>query len=203
MVNEDGPWLPQTHGGLRFWPPIHISHPYYPSVEHELLDKALVSKYSDCTLAEPQQHEVDTSEAFPSERCPIGAYTVPGWPHPNRQLLYEYIHGEFKNDGAVANAQVLLIITDTDNLENTPHWQYTSRLIRERCALTTTENKELWTPVFVPLNYDAGLEQIHYTWGGVFVLEAFAMLFPYKTYIMWDHDAAPTSLWETAGLVSM
>ena len=165
MVNEEGPWLPQTHGGLRFWPPIHIPHPHYSSVEAELLEEALVSKYSDCTLAEPQQHEVDTSEAFPSERCPIGAYTVPSWPRPNRQCLYEYIHGEFKNDAAVANAQVVLIITDTEHLGNTPHWQYTSRLIRERCALTTTENRERWTPVFVPLNHDTGLEQIHYTWG--------------------------------------
>ncbi len=39
--------------------------------------------------------------------------------------------------------------------------------------------------------------------GGSFVLEALAMLFPDKTYIMWDHDAAPTSLWDVQDIAEL
>ena len=62
---------------------------------------------------------------------------------------------------------------------------------------------ELWTPIYIPLCNDTGLELIHYTWGGVYVLEALALLFPGIIHIMWDHDAAPTSLWEVQDLCTL
>ena len=59
-------------------------------------------------------------------------------------------------------------------------------------------DQETWTAVYVPLNSVSGLDKPHYVWGCVYVIEVLAMMAPTKTYMMWDHDAAPTCLWEVA-----
>ncbi len=133
-TREEGSWVPQIHGGLEYWPPIRPPHPRYISPEAELLDQALVSRYTDCLLGEPIEHEADTSEQFPSKSCPPGNYSYYPHPRPDRDRLYQFVHSEFKNGAAFANAQVFLVITDTDNVSSLAHWEYTSRLIRERYA---------------------------------------------------------------------
>ena len=59
---------------------------------------------------------------------------------------------------------------------------------------------ERWTAVFVPLNDNTGLGDVHYTWGATFFLEALMAISADKHYIVWDHDAAPVVLYEVQDL---
>ena len=57
-------------------------------------------------------------------------------------------------------------------------------------------SKEKWTVIYVPLNEATEMHRVHYTWGSPFVLEALVAADPFKHYVLWDHDAAPTVLYE-------
>ncbi len=159
-----------------------------------------MSRYGESTIDDPVSHLVDTSQQFPSEVHPEGTYWFPPSPEPDRSKLYQYVHSALFRDDAFAEANVILVLTDTRDIKGQEHWPHTARLIIERCRMVS-QHGELWTPIYIPLCNDTGLELIHYTWGGVYVLEALALLFPGKIHIMWDHDAAPTSLWEVQDVV--
>lgn len=50
---------------------------------------------------------------------------------------------------------------------------------------------------------DTGLDKVHYTWAGTFVLEALVYLFPNRHFILIDSDCVPTSLFEVEELVRL
>ena len=54
--------------------------------------------------------------------------------------------------------------------------------------------QEVTTAVHVPINASSGLDKVHFTWAGTFVLEALVYLFPDKHIVVIDTDCVPTSL---------
>ena len=63
--------------------------------------------------------------------------------------------------------------------------------------------QELTTAIHVPIDASSGLDKVHFTWAGTFVLEALVYLFPDKHIILIDTDCVPTSLFEVEELVRM
>ena len=63
--------------------------------------------------------------------------------------------------------------------------------------------QETTTAIHVPIDASSGLDKVHFTWAGTFVLEALVYLFPDKHIILIDTDCVPTSLFEVEELVRM
>ena len=63
--------------------------------------------------------------------------------------------------------------------------------------------QEITTAIHVPIDASSGLDKVHFTWAGTFVLEALVYLFPDKHIVLIDTDCAPTSLFEVEELVRM
>ena len=63
--------------------------------------------------------------------------------------------------------------------------------------------QEITTAIHVPIDASSGLDKVHFTWAGTFVLEAMVYLFPDKHIILIDTDCVPTSLFEVEELVRM
>lgn len=61
----------------------------------------------------------------------------------------------------------------------------------------------LLTAIYVPICPDTGLDQVHYTWAGAFVLEALCLVYPSVNFALSDSDCVPTSLFEVAELVNL
>ena len=61
--------------------------------------------------------------------------------------------------------------------------------------------QEITTAIHVPIDASSGLDKVHFTWAGTFVLEALVYLFPDKHIILIDADCVPTSLFEVEELV--
>ena len=120
---------------------------------------------------------------------------------PDRETLFRHL-APLSTDAAFSDAHTVVILTDTrpSTHKDLEFMQHTLRLLVERCALA---HQEKWTVLFVPLNLATGLEQVQYTWGGTYVLEMLAALFPDKHYILMDNDAAATTLWEVHELKSL
>ena len=63
--------------------------------------------------------------------------------------------------------------------------------------------QKITTAIHVPIDASSGLDKVHFTWAGTFVLEALVYLFPDKHIILIDTDCVPTSLFEVEELVRM
>ena len=59
---------------------------------------------------------------------------------------------------------------------------------------------ELCDLIFVPIGPEAGLEHVHPTWAGTFVLSALVFLFPGIHFVLLDSDCVPVTLFEVADL---
>ncbi len=104
-----------------------------------------------------------------------------------------YLWNEVINHDAYRKANTVIVITDNRNLNGLTHWPHVARMLHERLQV---KHQQDWTAVFVPLNQQTGLDQVHYTWGAVYVMEALIAASPNKSFIMMDHDAAFTALYE-------
>ena len=52
----------------------------------------------------------------------------------------------------------------------------------------------------IPISAAAGLEHVHPTWAGTFVLAALVFLFPGIHFVLLDSDCVPVTLFEVADL---
>ena len=59
---------------------------------------------------------------------------------------------------------------------------------------------ELCDLIYIPISPAAGLEHVHPTWAGTFVLAALVFLFPGVHFVLLDSDGAPVKLFEVADL---
>ena len=57
------------------------------------------------------------------------------------------------------------------------YWQYLAPWIKGRCEVTGPY-REKTTAIYIPINSNTGLHQVHYTWAGAAVLEALCLVFP-------------------------
>ena len=87
--------------------------------------------------------------------------------------------------------------------ENPPdYWPYFAPWIKGRCEVIGPY-QEKTTAVYIPINSDTGLDQVHYTWAGAAVLEALCLVYPTVNFALADSDCVPTSLFEVAELVNL
>ena len=59
---------------------------------------------------------------------------------------------------------------------------------------------ELCDLIYIPISSAAGLEHVHPTWAGTFVLAALVFLFPGIYFVLLDSDCVPVTLFEVADL---
>ena len=81
-------------------------------------------------------------------------------------------------------------------------WPFFSPWIKARCA-HLGPYREHTTAIHVPIGAGTGLNRVHFTWAGTFVLEAFVYLFPSKNFVLIDTDCVPTSLFEVEELARL
>ena len=74
--------------------------------------------------------------------------------------------------------------------------------IKSRCEVIGPY-QEKTIAVYIPINSDTGLDQVHYTWAGAAVLEALCLVYPTVNFVLTDSDCIPTSLFEVAELVNL
>ena len=82
------------------------------------------------------------------------------------------------------------------------YWPYFSPWVRERCRWIGPY-QEATTAAFIPSNEAYGLNEVHFTWAGTFVLEAAAFLYPHLNFFLADADCVPTSLFEMRELIHL
>ena len=82
------------------------------------------------------------------------------------------------------------------------YWPFFAPWIKSRCEVIGPY-QEKTTAVYIPINSDTGLDQVHYTWAGAAVLEALCLVYPTVNFILTDSDCVPTSLFEVAELVNL
>ena len=82
------------------------------------------------------------------------------------------------------------------------YWPFFAPWIKSRCEVIGPY-QEKTTAVYIPINSDTGLDQVHYTWAGAAVLEALCLVYPTVNFVLTDSDCVPTSLFEVAELVNL
>lgn len=81
-------------------------------------------------------------------------------------------------------------------------WPLFAPWIKARCSYVGPCG-EATTALHVPIGRATGLDRVHFTWAGTFVLEALVYLFPDKHFILTDTDCVPTSLFEVEELARL
>ena len=83
--------------------------------------------------------------------------------------------------------------------ESLAHWPTVEAWWQSRLAMYGPA-QELCDLLFVPVGKTAGLEHVHPTWAGAFVLAALSFLFPGVHAVLLDRDCIPITLFEVADL---
>ena len=82
------------------------------------------------------------------------------------------------------------------------YWPYFAPWIKGRCEVVGPY-QERTTAIYVPICPATGLDQVHFTWAGTFVLEALCTVYPTLNFALMDSDCVPTTLFEIAELVNL
>ena len=97
---------------------------------------------------------------------------------------------------------VYLITDNRDLLANTvntdprlSHWPVVAAWWKERIKYVGPYGEHT-TVVFVPITVDTGLERVHPTWAGTYILDACVYLFPGTNFALIDSDCVPVTLHE-------
>ena len=79
------------------------------------------------------------------------------------------------------------------------HWPMVAAWWKERIKYVGPYS-ERTTVVFVPINGDTGLDSVHPTWAGTYILDACVFLFPNIHFALIDSDCVPVTLFEVQEL---
>ena len=127
-----------------------------------------------------------------------GAKGEPHWPR-----LFLYLLSHFNH---VRTLSTVFVLVDNRDLtapkteqESLAHWPTVEAWWVSRLAMHGPA-KELCDLLFVPISQSAGLEHVHPTWAGTFVLAALVFLFPGVHVVLLDSDCVPITLFEVADL---
>ena len=94
------------------------------------------------------------------------------------------------------NRDLTAPVTEQDSLA---HWPTVAAWWASRLSLHGPA-RELCDLIFVPIGPAAGLENVHPTWAGTFVLSALVFLFPGVHFVLLDSDCVPVTPFEVADL---
>ena len=89
-----------------------------------------------------------------------------------------------------------------ESSEQPSYWSYFSPWIQERCRWVGPY-QEYTMAEYIPSTEEYGLNEIHFTWAGTYVLEAATFLYPDVNFILADADCVPTSLFEVGELIQL
>ena len=121
-------------------------------------------------------------------------------PGPDWHSLYRWIVSQATEFLAF---QTVYLVTDNrdllaDTVANTPglgHWPMVAAWWKERIQYVGPYG-ERTTVVFVPIAADTGLDKVHPTWAGTYILDACVFLFPAIHFALIDSDCVPVTLFE-------
>ena len=121
-------------------------------------------------------------------------------PGPNWHSLYRWVVSQAAEFLAF---QTVYLVTDNrdllaDTVANTPglgHWPMVAAWWKERIQYVGPYG-ERTTVVFVPISADTGLDRVHPTWAGTYILDACVFLFPAINFALIDSDCVPVTLFE-------
>ena len=97
---------------------------------------------------------------------------------------------------------VYLITDNRDLLANTVTTNPGPEPLAGGCCLVEREDQVCWPlrgahdSVFVPISSDTGLERVHPTWAGTYILDACVYLFSGTNFALIDSDCVPVTLYE-------
>ena len=99
--------------------------------------------------------------------------------------------------------QTVYLITDNRDLlaetvsstAGLSHWPMVAAWWKERIRYVGPYG-ERTTVVFVPISADTGLDKVHPTWAGTYILDACVFLFPDINFALIDSDCVPVTLFE-------
>ena len=75
------------------------------------------------------------------------------------------------------------------------HWPMVAAWWKERIRYVGPYGEHT-TVVFVPISADTGLDKVHPTWAGTYILDACVFLFPSINFALIDSDCVPVTLFE-------
>ena len=145
---------------------------------------------SDFSLGDPG---VNYESNHKCEYATSGEVGEPHWPQLFLNLLRHFEHVRLLNTVFVLVDNRVLTTHRTEQ-ESLAHWPTVEAWWVSRLAC------ELRDLLFVPINQAAGLEHVHPTWAGTFVLAALVFLFPGVHIVLLDSDGVPITLFEVADL---
>ena len=99
------------------------------------------------------------------------------------------ISGSFRRFVLVDNRDLTAPRTDQASLA---HWPTVAAWWTSRLALHGPA-RELCDLIFIPIGPAAGLDHVHPTWAGTFVLAALVFLFPEVHFVLLDSDCVPVT----------
>ena len=105
----------------------------------------------------------------------------------------------------LSHYDTVYVLVDNRELPGTncpDHWPYFAPWIKGRCEVIGYR-QERTTAIYVPISQTTGLNEVHYTWAGTFVLEALCTVYPNINFALMDSDCVPTALFEIADLVTL
>ena len=121
-------------------------------------------------------------------------------PGPQWHNLYRWIVSQA--DEFLPFDTVYLITDNRDLLAGTvkqnpglSHWPVVAAWWKERIKYVGPYGEHT-TVVFVPITADTGLERVHPTWAGTYILDACVYLFPGINFALIDSDCVPVTLYE-------
>ena len=126
----------------------------------------------------------------------------PAASHVHHKALFQWI---VSNLSWLSQYDTVYVFVDNRELsgESPPDcWPFFAPWIKGRCEVIGPY-QEKTTAVYIPINPDTGLDQVHYTWAGAAVLEALCLVYPTVNFALTDSDCVPTSLFEVAELVNL
>ena len=125
-------------------------------------------------------------------------------PGPRWHHLYRWIVSQASE--FLSFETVYLITDNRDLLASTvntipglSHWPMVAAWWKERIKYVGPYGEHT-TVVFVPITTDTGLERVHPTWAGTYILDACVYLFPNTNFALIDSDCVPVTLYEVQEL---
>ena len=125
-------------------------------------------------------------------------------PGPNWHSLFRWVVSQAAE---FLTFQTVYLITDNrdllaDVVASTPglsHWPMVAAWWKERIRYVGPYGEHT-TVVFVPISADTGLDKVHPTWAGTYILDACVFLFPTINFALIDSDCVPVTLFEVQEL---
>jgi hypothetical protein len=117
---------------------------------------------------------------------------------PSMKQFLTHVIEQLRTSPAILDCQTLLILSDTNKLEQIPHWKHTARWIIDRTAYSGPD-LDKWFALFVP----SEIFKCHFVWTATYILKALIPFLPGTDLVLLDNNAAFTALFENKQLSTL